>query len=366
MSELCSEYYPEFDSIDKAQWYDKMEKFEDANIYQTWSYDAIRHGEKNISHFILKKNGNVVAAAQARLLAAPVIGHIMAYIRWAPMWKLRGEEISTETFRQAVRALRDEYVVKRGLVLRLRPALFKDNADEILGILAEEGYTKLAGQDADRTLLMDLRPPLQAVRKSSKERWRNYLNRAERDDFEIIEGFKDDLFGSFVDIYKEMLRRKNFAQPNDINEFRSIQKDLPDEFKMSIMLSRVDGKVSNGIICSGIGNTGVYLFGATSNAGLNSRGAYLLQWKMIEWLKQRGHSYYDLNGINPQRNPGTYQFKAGLSGKNGQDVYFVGQFDAYPNIIGQVIVKWADKFRARFGQWKRVVKGALPKGQPTG
>jgi lipid II:glycine glycyltransferase (peptidoglycan interpeptide bridge formation enzyme) len=111
--------------------------------------------------------------------------------------------------------------------------------------------------------------------------------------------------------------------------------------------------ISNGIICSLIGSTGIYLFGATSDSGLRTRGAYLLQWRMIEWLKEKGCSCYDLNGINPESNPGTYQFKTGLSGKNGKDVYFLGQFDAYPNWIGRFVVMGADKLRRNFGLLKR-------------
>jgi hypothetical protein len=359
MRELHPGYYSEFDTVNETEWYGVMRGFDDANIYQTWVYDSIRCGEKNISHLLLRRNGCVVAAAQARILELPIIGQVMAYVRWAPMWKLQGGQASSEPFRQAVRALRNEYVLRRGLILRLRPVLFKDNSNEFLSILKEEGYIELVEAEGDRTLLMDIRQPLEVVRKGVKERWRNYLNRAERDNFEVIEGCRDDLFESFIEIYGEMLNRKKFIRPNDINEFRSIQEELPDDFKMKIMLSRSNGKISNGLICSGIGNTGVYLFGATSDAGLKNRGAYLLQWKMIEWLKKNECAYYDLNGINPRTNPGTYQFKTGLCGRNGQDVHFLGQFDACPNLIVYFLLRWGDKFRATYRRSRRVVNRVL-------
>ena len=43
-------YTAEFDKIDKQGWYNIIDQFSDANIYQTWSYDAIRCGEKNQEH----------------------------------------------------------------------------------------------------------------------------------------------------------------------------------------------------------------------------------------------------------------------------------------------------------------------------
>ena len=54
--------------------------------------------------------------------------------------------------------------------------------------------------------------------------------------------------------------------------------------------------------------------GATSDDGLNAKGAYLLQWTLIQWLKENGIKWYDLGGIDPEGNPGVYSFKRGLSG----------------------------------------------------
>jgi lipid II:glycine glycyltransferase (peptidoglycan interpeptide bridge formation enzyme) len=344
-------YSAEFDCFEENEWYHIISKFEDANIFQTWAYGLIICGRENVSHFVLKKNGKVVAAAQVRIYRLPVIKKSIGYIRWGPLWRsMCSEEADPTIFRQAIRALRNEYVMRRGLILRLRPALFKNDSDDLLSIFKEEGYILVGDAEVDRTLVMDLRPPLQEVRRDIKERWRSYLSRAERENFEVSEGCGDDLFKSFIEIYGEMLNRKKFIQTNDINEFRSIQKELPDAFKMKIMLSRSNGKITNGLICSGIGNTGVYLFGATSDAGLKNRGAYLLQWRMIEWLKKNERSYYDLNGINPKTNPGTYQFKTGLCGRNGKDVYFLGQFDAYPDELFRYLMHWGDGLR-RF--WRR-------------
>ena len=39
--------------------------------------------------------------------------------------------------------------------------------------------------------------------------------------------------------------------------------------------------------------------------GLNSKGAYLLQWTMIQWLKENGITWYDLGGIDPEGNRGS-------------------------------------------------------------
>ena len=57
-----------------------LNDFDDANIYQTWSYGAVRWGEKNLSHVILKKHNEVVAATQLRIVKISWLGVGIAYI----------------------------------------------------------------------------------------------------------------------------------------------------------------------------------------------------------------------------------------------------------------------------------------------
>lgn len=345
MRELEPGYMAEVDTVKEANWYQLLEQFDDANIYQTWSYDEVRGGRKNISHLLLKKNDQVVAIAQSRIVKVPFVRAGIAYIRWGPIWRRRNEESDPEIFRQAIRALRNEYAGRRGLVLRLYPALFREFSSCFASILTEEGFSALAKERVDRTLLLDLHCTIPELRAGLRPHWHRYLKVAEKNGLEIIEGSDDGLFQIFIDAYKEMVSRKKFPEPNDIREFRAIQQRLPEKFKMKIMLCKAGDKVSAGLVCSAVGNTGVYLFGATSDAGLNSRGAYLLHWKMIEWLKQNGFAIYDLNGIDPVLNPGTYKFKADLCGKNGRDLYFMGRFESYISGFSYSCVSWGERLR---------------------
>jgi len=345
---LAPGYEAEADTVDEHEWCQLLERFDDANIYQTWSYDEVRGGRKNISHLLLKKNGVTIAVAQARIVKLPLIRAGIAYVRWGPLWRLRNQETDPETFRQAIRALHNEYACRRGLVLRLYPALFHENSLGIASILREESFS-LAGKDKpDRTLLLDLNRPLEDLRTGLRPHWHRYLKVAERNGLEIVEGDDDTLFATLVKIYREMVARKGFVEPNDINEFRLMQGQLPEKFKMKVMLCRSGGEACAGVVCSAIGKTGIYLFGATSNAGLKLRGSYLLHWKLIEWLKDSGFAIYDLNGINPLANPGTYKFKSDLCGKSGEDVSFLGRFDSCTNILSDSVVACGDRLRMMY------------------
>jgi lipid II:glycine glycyltransferase (peptidoglycan interpeptide bridge formation enzyme) len=145
-----------------------------------------------------------------------------------------------------------------------------------------------------------------------------------------------------------MVARKKFNEPNDIDEFRAIQRQLPQELKMKIMLCRSGEGICAGLISSAIGGTAIYLFGATSTAGMKSRGSYLLQWKFIEWLKLNLVPQYDLNGINPEANPGTYKFKSDLAGDKGRDVCFLGRFESCDSLVSLACISVGERVKSMY------------------
>jgi lipid II:glycine glycyltransferase (peptidoglycan interpeptide bridge formation enzyme) len=241
--------------------------------------------------------------------------------------------------------LRNEYACRRGFLLRLNPAIFAEDSEQVLSILADEGFVASASADAERTIVIDLDRSLDELRAGMRPHSRRQLRMAEKQDLTIVAGTWDELFRDFVEIYKEMVRRKQFPEPNDINEFRAMQHRLSDRQKMRVFLCRSSGVLCAGLICSILGETAVYLFGATSNAGSHARGSYLLHWRVMESLKAEGVAFYDLHGVNPVRNPGGYRFKNDLSGENGRHHRFIGRFDCGGSFLSDRSVTIADALR---------------------
>jgi lipid II:glycine glycyltransferase (peptidoglycan interpeptide bridge formation enzyme) len=68
----------------------------------------------------------------------------------------------------------------------------------------------------------------------------------------------------------------------------------------------------------------------------------------MEWIKEKGLRYYDLNGINPETNPGTYHFKRGLAGKKGIDVEFLGKYQVVDNPISALIVNGGELLVSKY------------------
>jgi len=362
MRPLDAGYASQVDQVDEAAWHGLLGLFDDANTYQTWTYGEVISGQSNLSHLILRYEGEVAAIAQARIAKVPLLNFGIAYIQWGPLWCKSAASANIEIFRQAVRALRNEYVCKRGLSLRLFPVLFDDSSASFSQILAEEGFSSLGEDLRGRTMLMDLQPSLTALRDGMARSWKRNLKHAEQNELETIEGTADELFERFIPIYKQMVTRKNFVEPNNIHQFKSIQARLPEPFKMKIMLCRSGGETCAGLIWSQMGKMGIELFAATSDAGMKTNGSYLLRWKLVEKLKQDGAALYNLNGINPVANPGGFKFKSDLAGKNGKDVRYVGRFDSHAGVVTRSCIEFGDALRAAYRTLKgRALKERSPK-----
>jgi len=310
----------------KIEWHDLIKQFEDANIFQTWPYDVLKYGHNRVQHLILKRKEDIVAAAQVRIFRVPILKIGFAYVYWGPMWRKKGTPHNLEVFRNIVRALRFELSLRQNLFLRIYPLIYtKIENEHFDNILREEGY-QLYNKFIKRTLLMDLTHSYEELRSSLNQKWRNCLNRAEKNNLEIIIGSKEVLFDEFKKIYSEMAERKGLKDLMDLNHFKRVQQHLPLELKLIVIICKYNGDSCSGGIFSAIGNLGVYIAGATSNIGLKTNGSYMIHWTFVKWLKENGYRFYDLNGINPEIYPGIYHFKAGLAGKLGIDTNLLGKY----------------------------------------
>jgi lipid II:glycine glycyltransferase (peptidoglycan interpeptide bridge formation enzyme) len=330
-------------------WNQLVQGFDDGTIFQTWAYAATVEGRRNIAPLWLKKDGEVVAIALVRFRRLPILGVGLAYVHRGPMWRKAGTNVNVEHFRQVLRALRNEFVCKQGLTLRLNPALFDDDPLGLAAIIAQEDFMPVKHTAHERTILMDVTPPLAELRNGLSSHWKRGLKVGEKNNLEITEGTGDELFGSFIGIYDEKLERKKFSSDADVHQFRLIQSQLPEALRMRVLLGKSDGVLYAGIIYTRIGNSAYFLLGATSNSGMKSKGSYLLQWKVIESLKDQGATIYNLYGIDPVKNPGTYRFKAELAGCHGSDVHFLGKFDASGGLLSTSLVHFRDTLKT----WKR-------------
>jgi Acetyltransferase (GNAT) domain len=349
----------EVDRSTAAEWSQMLDLFDDANLYQTWSYGGVRWGERNLSHLVLRRGGEVLGMAQLRIVRPTRFKFGMAYLRWGPLCERRGRPLDPEVAICMARALEEEYVGKRKLFLRVLPNAFAGSPRAAVLESAFRRFTRepLVADNTYRTFILDLAPPLEELRKGFDKKWRNLLTSSEKKGLKVLAGSGRDEYRTFCLIYSQMRKRKAFETTVDVEEFGRLQQDLAQSYRMRVLICEDGGVPVAGLVASVMGDTAIYLLGATSDDGLNSRGAYLLQWTLIKWLKENGFKWYDLGGIDPERNPGVYHFKRGLS---GTDVTQITPLTACTNAMSYAMVRAGLAMR----HMARSCKGALQLTRP--
>lgn len=337
--------------VSAERWTELLDQFADANFYQTHAFGSVSWGEHQVRHLAFLRSGHPVAGAQVRVKKLPMLGLGVAYLRWGPCIQKRDQPWPTHLFREVLAALVDEFAFRQRLLLRVIPNIYQDDpsASDALAILAEAGFAKADASPPYRTIRVDISPEPAALRKSLDQKWRNQLNGAERNQLIVQTGDDDALFAEFLRLYDEMMARKQFHSTVDPRAFRRIQAALPTSHRMRISVCYKDQVPQCAIICTGVGSSGIYLLGATSNEGMKSKGSYLLHWNMMLRLRDLGCRWYDLGGINPETNPGVYHFKSGMGGR---DSSMLGTFERSDNRTSRLLVSTAEALTRRLARWK--------------
>lgn len=333
----------EVDQVEEENWTQLLLRFRDATIYQTVPYGTIRWERRNLSHIVIKRDGEVVAAGQLCLKMVPHLNRGVAYLPWGPMWRLKNEREELDVFQQTLRLLLHEYAGKRHLFVRIAPNVFSDDYPSIKVLLEEEGFRVYSYKQAQNTALIDLTPSLDDLMMDLKKKWRENLRRSQRKDIKLIEGVDDELWEVFTKLYKEMHERKQFTKTVSVEQFRQVQKRLPKELKMSVMIAYSNSEAVAGLIWSRIGDTSLPIFSATSVIGRTLGAAYLLRWNMLEKSKLLGCQYMDQGGLSAENNPGGYTFKIGMGG--GEKKY-VGSYYACSSLLSYFIIKMGERLRS--------------------
>lgn len=312
--------------VNKSQWQQSASAFLDYNYRHLWDYGqaVAERRQATCEHVAIKADSETIGLADVRIKKIPMIGGGIAYISGGPLTRL-GRSTDLENLSLVLRELIQNYCHERDLILRVQcPIGPEDWMLQTSRAFEGAGFTETSRSPQYRTMVVDISRPLPEIRAGFAQKWRNCLNASERKSIKIVAGPTDELFGRFCDIFDKFHERKGFAVDLDARFYRAIQAQMAPEEQLTISIAEIDGQIAAGHVSSSLGDTTVYLLGATTEAGLKAKAAYLLQWDAIVRAKTRGSIWYDLGGIDPDANPGVYHFKAGMS---GTDVCSPGPFE---------------------------------------
>lgn len=329
------DYVLEINKILKETYDDTLCLFEDSNLYQTYEYNLLAKGGSRMCTAVLKQENKILGLSIVRIVKVPFFNFGLAYIYRGPVWQRKDQINSIEMFSEFLKLLKEEFVLKRKLVLRISPNLIKEKNEDFEKLFSELGFISHGKTAGANTFYIDLNLSLEELRKKLSGNWRKKLKKSESENLKIISGTEDPLFQEVVNLYTEMVKRKRFNPGIDVNKLKATQYCLPPSIKMISSICYANDVPISCLAVSSIGSTGIPILAATSDFGTNYDGSYLLHWQMLVYLKENGYKYFDLGGIDKEKNPNVYNFKHGMGGVEVQyfDVMDIGSNNFFNAIL---------------------------------
>jgi lipid II:glycine glycyltransferase (peptidoglycan interpeptide bridge formation enzyme) len=305
-------------TVDRAEWEASVSEFGDYSYRQSWAYGVALASKRGAAseHVAIRQGAETLGLADVRVKRAPVIGGGLAFVSGGPLVRLAdGRNSEPERLAACVDALVDYFVRDRGLKLRLMPAVgLPEQNESVAEILRDAGLRPAERAAGYQTVLLDLERPLEDIRASLHQHWRRQLKKAEGNPIEVSFGTGRERFEHVARMSAALGERKGFELDLDAMFYADVQADLREQDRLLVGLVCREGAPVAGTIIAVHGDTAVYLVGASTDAGRESRAAYLLHWRTIELLRERGVAWYDLGGIDPVANPGVTSFKLRTGG----------------------------------------------------
>jgi hypothetical protein len=301
--------------VDRETWLRLAPTFKDYNYRQTWSFGgacAERIGAVSEHVVIEHSERGILGLADVRIKKLPFVGGGIAYINGGPL-VLKNTDIDEKILLDVVTALQNEYVSKRKLSLRISPS-FLDGTRiyAIKTIFSNLGFNDFCQRK--KTIILDLSLDLAEIRQNLHQKWRNALNTAEKKKLESRHGKDMLLLEQFIPLFNDLISKKAFSVDLGIDFYANVQSQSTDTEKFLVTLADNEGIPVAGHVASILGDSCVYLLGATNDDGRKLNAAYLLQWEVIKQAKAMGCRWYDLGGIDSEKNPGVYRFKQRMGG----------------------------------------------------
>lgn len=331
------------DVIGREEWAALLEGFDDATIMQRWEFADVVCPDQVSSRLIVHRDARPLAAALVRMKLLRGLRRGIAHVSWGPLWRRKDAPHDPANLALVLRALGDEYAGRRKLLLRVAPHVSAAELDGSPSVLEAAGFKRNASIREYRTSYVDVSREPAEIRKQLRRGWRRSLDAARSGGLELLEGTDPALFREVVPLFSALCELKGFRPYLAIDRWARLQAVLPPQLRPMVFLAAHQGRPVAGLVVCADGATGFPIVFGCDSDGRRLLASYLLHWRAIEWLHGLGRRFYDLGGIAPDENPGTYYFKDGL---RGQEVSFVGTYECCRSASSRLVVQVADWVRA--------------------
>lgn len=324
----------EVDAIAPEAWDRIAADFDDSTYDQTACSARTQWGARRVSSLLMRRAGTPVAGAQVVVVKLPLLGRGIAYVKFGPFWRARGQPADPQVYRSVILALVAEYCGRRGHLLTILPRPNPDHAEAESRTLRELGFSVRRPMPDPNRYLVDVSLAPEAAMRSLAQKWRYNLKQAQANGLEIRLGESQADVATFAALHDAMVSRKKHDDGDALDLVPRLAAGLPERMRPQTVLAFHAGRPVAGAVVGILGDTAYYVFGASDDRALPLKAGYALHGWIADWLHREGVHWYDLGG--EVLDPGLRQFKKGFVGKSGAVVAAEGEFDRWTSARGRL------------------------------
>lgn len=220
--------------------------------------------------------------------------------------------------------------IPRGPVVARDTTQMYDLAPELRDRLRRQGFTLAVANpwasranneppmqdNCPRTIWIDLTIGREQLWRNLERQVRYGVSRAERSNIKIERSPSEALVREFFKLCDRVSHNKKFElRTSEALMHSLLTSSVGTDTEAQLFLGRCDSRIAAGAFVLRCGRSIHYLWGASDRALSQHRAAEAVQWSIIGWALGQGCTRYDLEGIDPAGNPGTYAFKKKLGGE---------------------------------------------------
>src|SRR4051812_15857073 len=293
------------------------------------------------TRLLVREEGEIVAGCQ---LLWRSVGRVVrvAYIPRGPLAPADRPDVLAKL----LEAL-DVEAHDRGLAyVKLQPPV---DRHDMPAVLQQRGFHRSSLEvGPSASVRVDLTPEPDQLLAAMASRIRRNVRQSERKGLTVRDGGPDDL-PAFIEILVRTAERQGFETYPPEYWHRLWEAFAPGGWA-SLLVTELDGRVLSGLLLVGYGDTVIYKMGGWTGERTKARPNESMHWVGIQWAREAGYRYYDLEGILPEiaealiagREPaeeitGVTAFKLSLG---GDPVLYPNTYD-----------KLYQPLRARAAQW---------------
>lgn len=178
-----------------------------------------------------------------------------------------------------------------------------------------------------RTIWVDLTMGKEALWDRLHKKWRYGVRAAGRAGVAVEQTRDPDDAAVFFALCQDLSEKKGFDLPGSEPLIQALLREPHGGgAEARLFVARYEGALAAGAVVLRCGDSLHYFWGATDRDFAKQSVGEAVQWGVMEWAIEQGLTRYDLEGVNPEGNPGVYKFKKRMGG----DEVLLAEQSAYP------------------------------------